>query len=786
MKFSEQWLRSLINPPLNSEQLAHLLTMAGLEVEEQSSAAPPFSKVVVAEVLSLNKHENADRLNVCQVNVGLAEPIQIVCGASNVAAGLKVPCALVGAELPGDFKIRQAKVRGVESFGMLCSAKELGLAEEADGLLVLPADAAVGETLRNYLQLDDQLLTLKLTPNRADCLSLQGLAREVSALTGTPNVEIDVAPVEVMHQQQLAVKVDAPDACPRYVGRVIRGINFAAATPEWMVRRLERSGLRSNSAVVDVTNYVLLEMGQPLHAFDRAKIEGGVKVRFAKAGEQLLLLNDKTIELSADMLVIADGVAPLALAGIMGGSASAVSAETQDIFLESAFFAPEVIAGKSRRLGFGSDSSYRFERGVDFAATRSALERATRLILDICGGEAGPVVESIAALPARPVVSLRLSRLQRVIGVPFAVNQVLSMLQSLGMGCEQTDDVIRVTPPSYRFDIEIEADLIEEVARLYGYENVPVRPPLARSEMLPLPGKLRPLALLMQQMLARDYQQVINYAFVDETWEQNLLGNTQPVRLQNPIASQMSVMRSSLLGGLLANLQHNLNRKHERVRLFEIGRVFLKQEDGYDQPERLAGLAYGLLAPEQWGVVARKVDFFDVKADVESLLANAEIRFSRAEHAMLHPGRTANIELGGKVIGVLGELHPRWVQHYGLPAAPLMFEVDMVAIGKVDLPQAVSLSKFQPVRRDIAVLVAETSPLQHILDSLNSEKTSIISEIALFDLYRGKGIEEGMKSLAFRIVLQDMHKTLTDEEVEAAVSHLLAVLEQRHGAKLRI
>lgn len=786
MKFSEQWLRSLVNPSLDSEQLAHLLTMAGLEVEEQSPAAPPFSKVVVAEVLSLNKHENADRLNVCQVNVGLAEPIQIVCGASNVAPGLKVPCALVGAELPGDFKIRQAKVRGVESFGMLCSAKELGLAEEADGLLVLPADATVGETFRDYLQLDDQLLTLKLTPNRADCLSLQGLAREVSALTGTPAVAIDASPVAVVHQQQLAVKVDAPDACPRYVGRVIRGINFASTTPEWMVRRLERSGLRSISAVVDVTNYVLLELGQPLHAFDRAKIEGDVHVRFAKAGEQLLLLNEKNIALSADMLVIADDAAPLALAGIMGGSASAVSAETQDIFLESAFFAPEVIAGKSRRLGFGSDSSYRFERGVDFAATRSALERATRLILDICGGEAGPVVESIAVLPARPTVNLRLSRLQRVIGVPFASDQVLSMLQSLGMACERADDVIRVTPPSYRFDIEIEADLIEEVARLYGYENVPVRPPLARSEILPMPGKLRPSALLMQQMLARDYQQVINYAFVDEGWERDLLDNTQPVRLQNPIASQMSVMRSSLLGGLLANLQHNLNRKHERVRLFEIGRAFLRQEDGYDQPEKLAGLAYGSLAPEQWGMVTRKVDFFDVKADVESLLANADVRFSRAEHAMLHPGRTANIESNGKVIGVLGELHPKWVQHYGLPAAPLMFEIDMAAIAKVDLPQAANLSKFQPVRRDIAILVAESLPLQSILDSLNLEKASIISEIALFDLYRGKGVEEGMKSLAFRIVLQDMHKTLTDEEVEAAVSHLLAVLEQRHGAKLRI
>lgn len=786
MKFSEQWLRSLVNPALDSEQLAHLLTMAGLEVEEQSPAAPPFSHVVVAEVLSLQKHENADRLNVCQVNIGQAEPIQIVCGAANVAAGLKVPCALVGAELPGDFKIRQAKVRGVASFGMLCSAKELGLAEEADGLLVLPADAAAGVSLREYLQLDDVLLTLKLTPNRADCLSLQGLAREVSALTNTPAVAIDVSPVAVAHQSALKVALDAPAACPRYTGRVIRGINFAAPTPDWMLRRLERSGLRSISAVVDVTNYVLLEMGQPLHAFDLAKISGAVRVRFAAPGESLLLLNEKTVALSDDMLVIADDNGPLALAGIMGGDDSAVSASTQDIFLESAFFAPEVIAGKSRRLGFGSDSSYRFERGVDFSATQAALERASRLIIDICGGEAGPVVEALAELPARPAVQLRLARLQRVIGIPFAAEQVLTMLRSLGMQCQLDAEVISVTPPAYRFDIEIEADLIEEVARLHGYDNVPQRPPLARTEILPIPGKTRPSAVLMQQMLARDYQQVINYAFVDESWEISLLGNTQAIRLQNPIASQMSVMRSSLLGGLLANLQHNLNRKHERVRIFEIGRVFHKTEAGYDQPEKLAGLAYGTLKPEQWGEAARRVDFFDVKADVEVLLGNVPARFNRAEHAMLHPGRTAAIELDGRVIGVIGELHPRWVQHYALPAAPVLFELDLAAITAVSLRQAANLSRFQPVRRDIAVLAPESLPVQTILDSLNSEKASIISEIALFDLYRGKGVEEGMKSLAFRIVLQDMQKTLTDEEVEAAVSHLLAVLEQRHGAKLRI
>lgn len=786
MKFSEQWLRSLVNPSLDSEQLAHLLTMAGLEVEEMESAAPAFSAVVVAEVLSVTRHENADRLNVCQVNVGAAEPLQIVCGAPNVAPGLKVPCARVGAELPGDFRIRQAKVRGVESSGMLCSAKELGLAEESNGLLLLPADAPVGSALRDYLQLDDQLLTLKLTPNRADCLSLKGLAREVAALTGAEYRPVSIAALAPVVDDKLNVAIDAVDACPRYCGRVVRNVNYAAPTPEWMVRRLERSGIRSISALVDITNYVLLEQGQPLHAFDLAKLSGTVRARFAAPQECLTLLNDKTVELTGDMLVIADDNGPLALAGIMGGAASAVSETTRDVFLESAYFAPEAIAGKSRRLGFGSDSSYRFERGVDYAATRDALERATELVIEICGGLPGPVSEALASLPQRTPVDLRVSRLERVIGVKFEAARVLAMLQSLGIHCVPNGDTITVTPPSYRFDIAIEVDLIEEIARLFGYDNVPVRAPQARGQMLPIGGQHKPLAGLMQLLVARDYQQVINYAFVDAAWETGLLGNTDPVRLQNPIASQMSVMRSSLIGGLLANLQHNLNRRHERVRLFETGRVFSKAGQGFDQPEKIAGLAFGPANPEQWGVAPRRVDFFDVKADVEALLGAVPARFARFEHPALHPGRAASVELGGRIVGLVGELHPRWVQQYDLPAAPVVFELDLAAISATRLPQAASLSRFQPVRRDIAVLVDESIAVQTLLDSLNSEKASIISRIDVFDLYRGKGIDNDKKSLAFRIVLQDIQKTLTDDEVEAAVSHLVTVLDQRHGAKLRI
>ena len=786
MKFSEQWLRSLVNPSLDSGQLAHLLTMAGLEVEEMEPAAPAFTSVVVAEVLTVQRHENADRLNVCQVSIGAAEPLQIVCGAPNVAAGLKVPCAVVGAELPCDFKIRQAKVRGVESSGMLCSAKELGLAEESGGLLVLPADAPVGAALRDYLQLDDQLLTLKLTPNRADCLSLKGLAREVAALTGCSLQLPVVDAVAPTIDDRVAISLQAPEACPRYCGRIVRNVNYAATTPEWMVRRLERSGIRSISALVDITNYVLLELGQPMHAFDLARVKGGVEVRFARQGEQLTLLNEKNVELQDDMLIISDSDGPLALAGVMGGLVSAVGETTRDLLLESAFFTPSVIAGKSRRLGFGPDSSYRFERGVDFAATREALERATSLVLEICGGQPGPVCEAVATLPERPAVTLRCSRVQRVIGVEIPQATVLGMLRSLGMACTVDVDAIHVQPPSYRFDIEIEADLIEEIARLYGYDNVPVRAPAARTTILPLPGTRQSLPLLMQQLLARDFQQVINYAFVDQSWERDIAGNADPIRLQNPIASQMSVMRSSLLGGLLANLQHNLNRRHERVRLFEIGRVFKRATAGFEQPEQIALLAYGDVAPEQWGQASRRIDFFDLKADVEALFVGRSLHFARVEHPAMHPGRSAAITLDGRQIGVMGELHPRLLQQYGLPGAPIMAELDLAAVLNRPLLQAATQSKFQPVRRDIAVVVDESIPVQMLLDSLVHEKPSIISEIAVFDVYRGKGVDEGKKSLAFRIELQDMQKTLTDEEVEAAVSHLVAVLDQRHGAKLRI
>jgi len=599
MKFSEEWLRSLVDPKRDSAQLADLLTMAGLEVEENVSAAPAFDGVFVAQVLEVRRHENAEKLNVCLVDAGQGgEPLQIVCGAPNVAPGVKVPCAIVGATLPGDFKIKEAKLRGVASFGMLCSAKELGISEESNGLLLLPADAPVGTNFRDYYALDDRLLTLKLTPNRADCLSLSGIAREVSALTGEPWTPVAIKDFAPQHDAVRKVALAAQEACPRYLGRIIRNVNAAAQTPQWMVRRLACSGVQAISALVDITNYILLELGQPMHAFDNAKLQGEIVVRYAQAGETVALLNGKTLALEPDMLLITDASGPLALAGIMGGESTSVQAETtREVFLESAFFAPKVIAGKSRRIGFGSDSSYRYERGVDFAACKAALARATELVLDICGGEAGPVTEAMAELPARKPVSLRVARVARLLGVSIAVADIRRMLGSLGLMVSGDDEVLTVTPPSYRFDIEIEEDLIEELARLYGYENFPARPAQAAQQMLPQAGTQRPVSALKARLVERDYQEIVSYAFVEEKWEADFADNQQPIKLINPIASQMSVMRSTLIGGLVANLQSNLNRRHERVRLFEAARVFLRGEGAYVQPERLSGLAYGPRLP---------------------------------------------------------------------------------------------------------------------------------------------------------------------------------------------
>jgi phenylalanyl-tRNA synthetase beta chain len=782
MRISEHWLRELVDPELTTAQLADLLTFGGVEVEAVEPAAPPFDRVVVAEVLSVEKHPQADRLNVCQVNAGTA-PLNIVCGAPNVRAGMRVPAALVGARLPG-VEIKLAKVRGIESQGMLCSARELGLSDSADGLLELPATATIGMSARDLLDLDDQLLVTKPTPNRGDCLSVLGMAREVAALSGARLKWTTPAALQPQIEDRIGITVEAPADCPRYGARVIRGVDAQAATPEWMLRRLARGGIRAISAVVDVTNYVLLEMGQPLHAFDAAKVTGGICVRRARDGEELKLLNGTLLPLNTGYLVIADAKRPLALAGIMGGEDSGVTAATRDVILESAFFMPEIIAGKTRELGFGSDSAYRFERGVDFAATRDAMERATQLILQICGGQAGPVVEVTNRLPARQSVKLRLARAQRILGFPIEANAAVAILERLGCKPVLTGDTVEALPPSHRFDIAIEEDLVEELARVTGYDRIPAQAPLARAAMLPAAEAQRGAAGVRRTLAALDFQEIVTYSFVDRAWEEDFCANADPVALANPIASQMSVMRSSLIGGLMHAVAFNSSRKQPRVRLFEIGRCFINAEN-HPQPWRVGAVAYGDAHPQQWGAAARAVDFFDLKADLEALLAPAVATFVPAAHPALHPGKSAQIVLEGLEIGWIGELHPRWQRKYDLTAVPVVFELELGAIEKRPLPASEEVPKFPAMRRDLAAEFEENVRFGDISAELRRVGPAILRDVTVFDLYRGEGVQKGKKSLAFSVLLQDTQKTLTDAEAEKAMSELRQILQEKFNAKLR-
>ena len=790
MRFSENWLRTFVNPPLSTRELADLLTFGGIEIEAVAPVAPAFERVVVGEVLAVEKHPNADRLNVCRVNISAdagGAPLTIVCGAPNVRPGMRVPAALVGAKLPG-IEIKTANVRGVDSCGMLCSARELGLSDAADGLLELPLGAVIGANVRDVLELDDHVFDSKPTPNRGDCLSLRGMAREVAALSGEPLRSTAVVAVTASHQQVPAISLDAPHACPLYCGRIVRGVNVKAPTPRWMVQRLARSGIRSISAVVDVTNYVMLELGQPMHAFDAAMIEGGIHVRFANPGEKLALLNGETRELGESFLVIADAQKALALAGIMGGSKSAVGDATCDILLESAYFDPDVIAGKSRLLGFGSDSSYRFERGVNFDGAREAMERATGLVLEICGGGAGPVAEAVAQLPQRVPILLRLERVERVLGVAFSAESVSGIFTRLGFAHAAVVDGLQVTPPAYRFDLSIEEDLIEEVARVYGYNRIPPAAPVVAPLALPATEERRSPLSLRRSLAARDYQEVVTYSFVDRAWEQDFCGNAAPIALANPIASQLAVMRSSLIGGLVNAVDYNLHHKQPRVRVFEVGRCFAPGAgDGdYQQPWRIAAAACGDAFIDQWGMrPPRPVDFYDVKADVEALFQPWELIFEAAVHPAFHPGKCARLLLAGNTVGWIGELHPRWQQKYDLSSAVVLFEVALEAACIQLLPSNKGISKFPAVWRDLAAIFDESTPYQAIIDAVNTEKPEAIADFVVFDIYRGPGIENGKKSLAFRMLVQDTHKTMTDAEVDSAVSEIKKILQNRFNAKLR-
>ncbi|GAA5181401.1 phenylalanine--tRNA ligase subunit beta [Niveibacterium umoris] len=792
MQFSEHWLRTFVNPALDSSALGHLLTMAGLEVEDAKGVAPAFSGVVVGKIVDAQPHPNADRLRVCKVDAGLAEPLQIVCGAPNAAAGMKVPCALVGATLPGDFEIKAAKLRGVESFGMLCSARELGISDENAGLLALPDDFVVGQDIRTALSLDDTVFTIKLTPNRPDCLSLLGVAREVAALTGVPFSAPAVRDVSATHTEKREVLLDAPDGCPRYLGRVLRNVDPTKQAPDWMKQRLERCGIRSIGAVVDVTNYVMLELGQPLHAFDNERLSGDIHVRWSHSGDRIVLLNGQELTPNPKTLLIADENGPLALAGVMGGEASGVTDATSHVFLESAFFQPDAIVGRARAYGFTSDASHRFERGVDFTLQRQAIERATELILGICGGEAGPTIEQVAddALPSRLPVSVRVARASQVIGVDFSAAQIAEILGRLTSDVTAVGSSVEIVPPSYRFDLQIEEDLIEEIARLHGYEAIPEKSPVGMLGMLPLPESRRSAAALRRLLAARDFQEVINYAFVEEAWERDFSANADPIRLANPIASHLSVMRSSLLGGLVGTLTANQRRRSSRVRIFEIGRCFIKDPEaqpvvGYRQPHRIAALAWGPADAEQWGQASRKVDFFDLKADLEALFDGRALAFARISHPALHPGRAAEVRCDDRVIGYIGEIHPNWVQRYDLVSAPVVFEIDLDEAVSRPVPVFEAPSKFPPMVRDLALVVPASVASGALLDELRMAALPIVQAIELFDVYHGKGIEPDRKSVAFRIRFQHTDRTLEDAEVDAAIEVLVGRASERLGAQLR-
>ncbi len=811
MQFSESWLRSLCNPAIGTAELAETLTMAGLEVEELKPVAPPFSGIVVGEIKTAEQHPNADRLRVCTVDVGAAELLNIVCGAPNARVGIRIPCALVGAELPpGEdgkpFLIKVGKLRGVESQGMLCSARELKLSEDHGGLLELAADAPLGQNIREHLNLDDTLFTLKLTPNLAHCLSVYGVAREVSALTGAPLLEPVFPVLPVATPDRLPVKISAADLCGRFSGRVIRHLNTQAKTPQWMVDRLARSGQRSVTALVDISNYVMFELGRPTHIFDLDKIHGGLEVRWGRAGEQLKLLNGNTVTLDENVGVIADDVQVESLAGIMGGDATAVSDATQHVYVEAAFWWPKAIAGRSRRFNFSTDAGHRFERGVDPQNTLPHIERITQLILEICGTAqtvCGAIDDQQANMPVAAPVQLRVARAAKIIGMPLTQAQCVDALQRLGLQLTQSEGLITVTPPAYRFDLQIEEDLIEEVARMVGYNQLPHTPPQAPITASVRSESQRSAFAVRRELAALGYQETINFSFVEERWEHELAGNPNPIKLMNPIASQMSVMRSSLLGSLLQVLKFNQARKATRVRVFEVGRVFLRDDSvpnsdttvqGFDQPMRVAGLVQGSAAPLQWGRADVAVDFYDAKGDVEQLLAPLQARFEAATHPAMHPGRCARVMLDDRCIGFVGELHPQWRQSYELSSAPMLFELDLAPVLARRVPVFQPVTRFQAVQRDIAVVVADSVTHAALMQVIWAAPTGgILREAQLFDVYRPKVAKDAVvaagaadRSLAVRLTLNSDEASLTEVQIEAAVKAVVEQLVATLGARQRV
>ena len=790
MKINELWLRDWVNPPLTTEQLSAQLTMAGLEVDALTPVAGPFSGVVVGEITAIAQHPDADKLRVCQVSNGVGT-VQVVCGARNARLGLKIPFAQLGALLPDDFAIKKAKLRGIESFGMLCAAEELGLAEQSEGLLELPIDAPVGTNLRDYLHLDDHQIELGVTPNRADCLSVAGLAREVGVLNKLPVQAVPTPAVAHEIDDVIPVEIQAAAECPRYVGRVIRNVDPSRAAPQWLIERLRRCGIRSIDPIVDITNYVMLELGQPMHAFDFERLSGGIRVRLATPGETLTTLDGQELKLRADTLVIADHERPLALAGIMGGKESAVSDSTRHVFLESAFFAPHLLAGRARAYGLHTESSHRFERGVDHQLQVRAIERATRLILDIVGGQAGPVIEvANDQLPSNATIALRRAAIPRLLGIDISDSDVEAILEGLGLTIERTNEGWMTLVPSWRFDLNIEVDLIEELARVYGYDRLPLRSIESTLPLAPKPERNLDPTAMRSTLAARDYQEVITYSFVDPKLQALLAPQQAVVELRNPISGDMSVMRTTLWAGLLSTVVHNLNRQQQRVRLFETGLNFKPSTNALPEQKKMLAMAItGRRYPESWSAANDLADFFDLKGDFEALLQLARERgrvsFKPAEHPALHPGQCAAIVVNDKVVGHLGALHPELQRQLDIAQSVYLLEVEWSAIAEGTVPKFAELSKFPEVRRDLAFEFDRQLAAEDILSAVREVAGNYLRDLRLFDVYQGKGIDPQRKSLAFGLTFQHSSRTLTDEEITAAVDAVASVLKTRFGATLR-
>ncbi|MEX2333620.1 MAG: phenylalanine--tRNA ligase subunit beta [Pseudohongiella sp.] len=803
MIFTQQWIREWLGASVDSAiltpgRLVSQLTMAGLEVDAHGPVAAAFSGVVVAEVVDVQPHPDADKLRVCRVSDG-SQTLQVVCGAPNVRAGLKVPYATIGAELPGaeadkSFRIKKAKLRGVESNGMLCSAAELGLSDAADGLFELPADAPVGTDIRQYLDLDDVFFELDLTPNRGDCLGIRGIAREIAALNGLQVSAPDMSVVPATIQDTFPVRITAPDACPRYLGRVVRNINVSAQTPLWMQEKLRRCGLRSIDPVVDITNYVLLELGQPMHAFDLAQLKQEICVRLATADDELVLLDGKTVQPDSDTLLITDATGPLALAGIMGGEHSGVNSNTRDVFLECAYFAPLAVAGRARRYGLHTDASHRYERGVDFELQALAMERATALLLEICGGEAGPVSQALGELTVPREVSLKPANVSRLLGMAMSDAKIISILEVLGIkSLANSQDEMRFAVPSFRFDISIEADLIEELARVHGYDKLPVTRPAVRMQLPEQPESVVSISRLRERLVTLGYQEVITYSFVEPGLMALVQESPPPVPLQNPISADMSVMRTSLWPGLLSTLKHNVNRQQARVRLFETGQVFLRREGDHEQtirqPEMLAGLVYGGRQPPDWSQGKESVDFFDLKGDLETLLgltARAdEFIFESAEHPALHSGQCARIVLNGRHVGLMGALSPRLQRELDFNNRVYVFEIELGAVLATKIPKFNPLSRFPEVSRDLATVVDQQVSAQALRQVLQAEAGEFLVGLRIFDVYQGDALGENKKSVALGLTWQHPSRTLGDDDVNVIIKRCVKGLEDKFNAELR-